>query len=111
MPTLRKITVQFRESDTHTSQTLTLDGVTFRLDAYTNRDSGTWFADFFDANGVALVRGIALVCGVNLLYQYQYKPGVPPGNLFVQDQSGLGVDPGLGSFFSGDAALYYLDSQ
>ena len=43
-----QITVQFREEDKHTSQTLTLDGVRFRLDTYTNKVDDAWYLDLFD---------------------------------------------------------------
>jgi hypothetical protein len=103
---IQEITVQFREDETHTSQTLTLDGVRFRLDTYTNRSDGSWYLDLYDEDEVALILGIALVTGLDLLFPYRYLD-VPPGVLFVNDLVGPTEDPGLDTFISKGAALYY----
>lgn len=103
---IQEITVQFREFETHTSQTLTLDGVRFRLDTYTNKADGAWYLDIFDGEGDALVQGLALVTGLDLLFPYRYL-AVPPGILFVNDHEGEREDPGLDTFFDRGAALYY----
>jgi hypothetical protein len=103
---IQEITVQFREDETHTSQTLTLDGVRFRLDTYTNKADGAWYLDIFDGDGVALVQGIALVTGLDLLFPYRHLD-VPVGLLFINDHEGERTDPGLDSFFQREAALYY----
>jgi hypothetical protein len=103
---IEEITVQFREDETHTSQTLTLDRVRFRLDTYTNKADGSWYLDIFDGDGVALVQGIALVTGLDLLFPYRYLD-VPAGALFVNDHEGDRTDPGLTTFFDRGAALYY----
>ncbi len=100
------ITVQFREDETHTSQTLTLNGVRFRLDTYTNKYDGCWYLDVYDGDNVALVQGLALVTGLDLLYPYRYLD-LPAGLLFVNDLTGPSEDPGLDTFFDQGAALYY----
>ena len=103
---IQEITVQFREDETHTSQTLTLDRVRFRLDTYTNKSDGSWYLDIFDGDGVALVQGIALATGLDLLFPYRHLD-VPAGALFVNDHAGVREDPGLTTFFQEGAALYY----
>ncbi len=106
---ITQITVQFRTEDKHTSQTLELDGVRFQLDTYTNRADGRWYIDIRDTQGDALVLGIALVTGLDLLFPYRYLD-VPEGVLFVHDLAGPKEDPGLTSFDDQAAALYYQDA-
>ena len=103
---IQEITVQFRADETHASQTLTLDGVRFRLDTYTNKADGAWYMDLYDEDNVALVQGIAIVTGLDLLFPYRYLD-VPPGILFVNDQDGPQEDPTLSTFLDEEAALYY----
>ena len=101
-----EISPQFREEDKHTSQTMVLDGVRFRIDTYTNVIDSSWYMDLFDSDGNALVQGIALVFGLDLLYPYRHLD-VPPGILFI---SGDPVDPTLDSFNDEEAVLYYQDA-
>lgn len=106
---ITQIEVQFREEDKHTQQTLTLDGVRFQLDTYTNRADGGWHLDIRDSNGEPIVIGIALATGLDLLYPYRYLD-VPAGILFVNDLAGPREDPTLDTFKDKGAALYYLDA-
>jgi hypothetical protein len=101
-----QITPQFRPEDTHTSQTLTLDGVRFRLDTYTNKFDGAWYMDLRDFEDEPLVLGIALVTGLDLLFPYRYL-AIPAGILFLNSLTGERVDPGLTSFEDEAMALYY----
>ena len=101
-----EITVQFRKDETHASQTLTLDGVRFRLDTYTNKADNSWYFDLYDEDDVALVQGVAFATGLDLLYPYRYLD-VPPGILFINDQEGPREDPTLDTFLDEEAALYY----
>ncbi|WP_334016363.1 phage baseplate plug family protein [Burkholderia cepacia] len=53
--------------------TLTLSGVIYRLTVQYRAAGGTgWILDIADASGNALVNGIPLVTGVDLLGQYTY---------------------------------------
>lgn len=106
-----EITVQFREDETHTSQTLVLDGVRVRLDTYTNIEDDSWYLDIFDDEDTPIVLGIALATGLDLFFPYRYLP-LPPGKLFVQDQRGQPfVDAKRGDFFTKDFALYYTTAD
>ncbi len=104
--TIFQITPQFREQDKHTSQTLTLDNVRFRLDTYTNRADGFWYMDLFDTDDAAVLLGIRLMTGLDLLFPYRYR-AVPAGVLFINDLTGPRQDPTLDSFRDEDVALYY----
>jgi len=103
---IQEIKVQFRKDETHASQTLTLDGVRFRLDTYTNKADGSWYLDLYDEDDEPLVQGIALATGLDLLFPYRYLD-VPPGILFVNDHIGPREDPTLDTFLDEAAALYY----
>ncbi len=104
---IQEISVQLNES-VHLTQTLTLDGVRFQLETYTNKADDSWYMDLLDEDGVALVRGIALATGLDLLYPYRYLEKIPPGILFINDQTLPDLqDPTLDSFVDKEFALYY----
>lgn len=106
-----EITVQFREDETHTSQTLVLDGVRVRLDTYTNIDDDSWYLDIYDEEDQPIVLGIGMSTGLDFFFPYRYR-NLPPGKLFVQDQ---GVQPFVdatrGDFLAGNMALYYTTAD
>lgn len=101
-----EIIVQPRADDTHTSQTMTLDGVRFRMDFYTNKADGCWYIDLYDSQDNPMVIGIGMVTGLDILFPYRYLP-VPSGVLFVNDHLGEKEDPGLTTFEQDQAQLYY----
>lgn len=106
-----EITVQFREDETHASQTLVLEGVRVRFDTYTNRDDNSWYLDIYDDDDQPMIIGIALAVGLDLLFPYRHL-NVPPGILFVQDQGGQPFrDPILPDFFAGNMALFYVSAD
>jgi hypothetical protein len=107
---IREIIVQRRDTETHLSRTVTLDGVTVRLDTYTNKADSSWYLDVFDENDVPLVQGIALAAGLDLLFPYKYLD-VPPGILFVNDHLGTVDDPDLSTFIEQRASLYYEEVE
>ena len=104
-----QINPQFRVEDKHTSQTLTLDGVRFQLVTYTNKADSSWYMDLLDINGNAIVIGIGMAVGLDLLYPYRYKDNLPPGILFLQDTAGPRTDPTLESFDERSVGLFYQE--
>lgn len=104
-----QLSPQFRPEDKHTSQSLTLDGVRFQLVTYTNKADNGWYMDLLDINGNAVVKGIGMAVGLDLLYPYRYKGNLPPGILFLQDLAGTREDPVLASFENEDVGLYYQE--
>lgn len=104
--TILQIFPQFRPEDKHTSQTLTLDGVRFRLDTYTNKADDSWYLNIYDSEDNPLVLGIAIASGLDLLFPYRYLD-VPPGILFVNTLTGATFDPVESSFADEEVALYY----
>jgi hypothetical protein len=106
-----QLTPQFRENETHTAQSLTLDGIRIQLTTYTNKSDDNWYADIRDSDGEPLILALALVPGLDLLHRYRYLP-VPPGQLIVVDQTqGPPLDPTLESFINGDSGLFYLTAD
>lgn len=66
--------------------------------------SGGWALDIYDAQGNALVRGIGVTQGVDLLYPYRHL-AVPTGSIVCDTTDGL--DPDLTAFADGRARLLY----
>lgn len=61
---------------------ITLFGVTYQMQlVWRSADEGGWFLDIADGSGNALVNGVPLVTGANLLAQYTDKGF--NGKLFV----------------------------
>ncbi len=56
----------------------------------------------------SVLRGIALACGLDLLFPYRHLD-VPPGPLFVQDLDAVGADPDAKGFSDKRFALVYVD--
>lgn len=105
---IREVIPQFNADETHTSQTVTLDDVTVRLDTYTVRPRDGWALDLYDSDGVPLVQGIALVTGLDLLFPYRHLD-VPPGPLFVGYHEQPVADPAEPDFLERRASLYYQE--
>ena len=88
-----------------------LGGVTYNLSIQYRNDPGGlggWFLDVADANDNAIVDGIAMVTGTNLLAPYQYLGF--GGGLYLQGTT----DPDAVPDFAGlgvDALLYWAPSQ
>lgn len=70
-----------------------------------------WYADWLDAAGVAQVRGVGLVLGVDLLAPYRAGYDVPQGVLWVARTDALAVDPTGDDFAAGRAVVYYLPPE
>jgi hypothetical protein len=84
--------------------TITLSGVVYTLTAQYRPGVG-WVLDIEDNQGNAIVQGIPLVTGANLLAQYAYLGFV--GGLWVQtltDPDAVPTFENLGS----DGLLYYV---
>lgn len=85
---------------------IALGGEIFRLRfTYATASGGGWILDIFDSNGNALVCGIPLVTGADLLEQYRHL-GIP-GGLYVQgdpDPDDVPTFENLGS----DSTLFWV---
>lgn len=71
-----------------------------------NRGGAGWVLDLATSDGVALVSGVPLVTGCDLLQQFQHL-GIPGALLVLSD----GADPGAEPTFDNlgtDARLYYV---
>lgn len=93
---------------TGTPQTfqVSLSGTTYQLTLrYRNCAEGGWTLDIDDSAGNAILRGVPLVTGANLLAQYGYLH--LGGGLFVQTTSDPDAAPTFDNLGS-DGLLYWV---
>jgi len=90
----------------HWGFSIELDAEIYHFEIYSNKRANGWHFDLFDSTRAPLLRGAALVGGVDLLHPYRYR-AVPPGKLFVQSSDQPATDPDLTAFVEGRAVLYY----
>lgn len=86
----------------------TLAGVQYQLSFQWRNAAQTWFLDIADAEGNALVSGIALVTGADLLGQYKHL-GIG-GALFVVSDDAPANMPTYENLGSG-SHLYFVPFQ
>lgn len=83
-------------SDTPSFQVDTqLDGVLYRFDFRWNSRDSQWTFDVADADGDAIVSGVAVVVDFPLMRRAMHDPRMPPGALFAVDTANTQTDPGL----------------
>lgn len=105
---LFELTVQPRADVSHFRASVVLERRRYHFRFYTQAIDDGWAFDVTNDDESAVVRGVAIVAGVDLLYPYQHLD-VPPGQLFVIDRDG--GDPDGMAFAEKRAALYYLESE
>lgn len=71
--------------------------------------TGGWCLDIYDLPATPVVVGIALSCGLDLLWPYRHLH-VPQGQLFVWDKLASGRDPDPDGFSEGRYELCYLSA-
>jgi hypothetical protein len=85
---------------------ITLGQVEYRITVrYRNVEQGGWFIDIADANGAAILAGIPLVTGADLLAQYKHLNF--GGRLWVQTLSDPDAVPTFDNLGS-DGLLYWV---
>lgn len=107
---LLEITVQPTENVTHFVTSVVLEERRYTFDFYTNTSDGAWYFDLANDDETAVIKGIGLANGIDLLYLYRHLD-LPPGALFIFDKGLEGADPDLRAFVDDRAALYYLTSD
>ncbi len=70
---------------------LDLEGNEYNIRVYYNARKVGWFIDISSADNVAVILGVALVLGTNLLGQY---PSLELGGLFMFDTEDANTDAG-----------------
>lgn len=85
-----------------------LDGIEYQFRFVFNTRSHRWHMDLRDSLGAALVTGLRVTAGVDLIAPLVGET-VPPGQLFVVDDEGIGEDPDRFSFL-GAYRLIYRDA-
>jgi hypothetical protein len=90
------------------TETIALEGQLYSFKFSWNTRTETWYLSIATLAGVAVIDGIAITCGVDLL-RGSVVAGRPPGLLFAGPTDGSTVRPaidGLGS----RVQLYYRES-
>lgn len=85
----------------------TLSKVRYTLGFRYNKRMDRWILNISDANGTPILLGIPLLINHVLTRQYT-NLALPPGALFVIDNSGANQQPGISSFLK-DHQLIYAD--
>ena len=87
---------------------ISLSGIEYQLRVtYQNVTDGGWSIDIADKNGVAIVSGIPLVTGVNLLAQYDYIGFA--GRLWVQSSGDTDALPTFDNLGTGSFLFWVTD--
>lgn len=94
-------------SQTWYVQTVTLSGVTYRLELRYNTRMQRWILNILDAGDTPILMGQPLLINRNLTGQYT-QLSLPEGTMFCVDDSGNNLQPTLASFLI-DHAIIYLD--
>lgn len=84
---------------------ISLGGVTYQLRSVWNPLAQAWVVDIADSSGQPIVSGIPLVCGANLLEQFDYL-GIG-GELIAQSDNDPNVPPTFNSLGS-TGHLYFV---
>lgn len=97
------------DEGTPQSRGVQLGGIDYNLTVkYRNVAEGGWTLDIADSSGNAIINGIPLVTGADLLAQYGHLSiGNGLGGLFVQTTSDPDAVPTFENL-GGDAVLYWV---
>lgn len=85
-----------------------LEGTVYVLRLIWNSRTGRWALSIFEEDETPIITGIAVVGNFDLLKQYS-DPRLPPGTIYVADQSGLAREP-TDENLGGSVLLLYADA-
>ncbi len=86
-----------------------LDGKEYNFHLLWNEREERWYLDIADESGNTVCAGIKLVTNWPLLRYYQSNPAVPPGDLYVIDESPDGTPPAVDGLGDGQrCSLVYI---
>lgn len=71
-----------------------LEGAWYSFRLAFNVRAQRWTLDLENDDGTAIVQGLRVVEGVDLLAPHRWRPGVPPGQLYALDVRGSHTEPG-----------------
>lgn len=91
-------------------QRTALDGVDYLLTFRWSQRSGCWLLDLADAEGVAIVEGLALLGGTPLLLGVT-DTRRPAGDLVVVDTAGGDADPAFDTLGTRVVLLYFTAAE
>ena len=91
---MASFTIPLEPNTPSQEQTSTLDGVEYILRIDWNARDQSWTLGIYDLNEVPLTLGIKLVASLPLLRR-ELNPALPPGQLWIVDDSNEDRDPTL----------------
>lgn len=95
-------------SNPHFVMQTQLDGLTYTIRVHWNEREGAFYLDVGDVDNVPIVTGRKLVADWPLLHRVRDE-GKPPGEIYVVDKTGEGVDPGFDDLGK-RVVLIYIDA-
>lgn len=84
--------IPLSSESSHFDLTVDLESVTYRMAFNFNIRAAAWYVTISSETGVTAISGIPLLTNVDLLFQYQGNPGLPPGTFMALDTEGLQED-------------------
>lgn len=81
-------------SNPHFVEQTQLDGLTYTLRIHWNEREEAWYLELGDVDAVPIVASRKLVADWPLLQRVKSERK-PPGEIYVIDLTGMGIDPGL----------------
>lgn len=82
-----------------------LEGSTYNLSLKYNKRENRWYLNIKDEQDNPIVMGIKMVLNTSLVERFQ-DDRLPPGTLFLLNQTDINVDPGLEDFGTEIILLY-----
>jgi len=101
------LTIPLRNDLPYYIFSITLSGVTYRLQLIFNGRMNRWIMNIFDASENQILSGIPVLILTNLTGQYRYL-SVPSGIFIANDNTGQDMQPTQFSFGVTET-LFYLD--
>lgn len=103
------VVLDFTTEDPYFETPVEFDGVVYTLSIGYDFRAARWFFSLFDSNGAAILRGIRLIPGEDLLGPFT-DPRLPPGRLEVVTRA---VDHAPPQFeeLGVTASIVYLDEE
>lgn len=102
--------IPIRQEGPHFGFATELDGVSYGLSFRWNDRVGQWVLDVLDGEGTVVVSGIRVVLDTPLLFRYQGRASIPPGELIAVDSTGGSTEADLEDL-GRRVLLYYLSAD
>jgi len=92
------------------SQQVSLDGVVYTLDFFYNTREDSWYLSILDVELTPIISARKMVADWPIMWRSR-SASKPPGELWVIDESGAGLDPSLSDLGDRVKLLYADESE